>query len=227
MDRPRWPEEPTSEAIAAYAARDHEVAEHNRSLEETDGTLEELHYGCSSVYEAETGDGHVVLSECVSSSTVDPGPFQNSVASHGVVTTSALLADETGVVRAGIDRDDRLEGAEAPYSTRGFLLVNFTDEPVRATIDVATDGSSVFEETYDVETRTGVGENRVVTTPDSYDVTVRIGDTETQAAWNVSEAARDPIVLAETTTLDLALGLYVLPDGAVEIHNLPAERPTA
>ena len=239
IDRPAWPDDSSPRAVVEYVTRDAEAVGYNRALDERDGTHEELSYRCAGVYDAETAAGHVVLTDCHYSETVDPGLFQRSEATHGPVGPTSILADESGIVRSGVDHVDDLDSIyddatdddhddEPPaFSTRGIVVVNFIPESRAVTVSVADDGATAFDETYALDSETGVIDAGVIEHPGSYDVTAAADGEEDGERWQILDDPREAISLTSYSTLDVGLGVYVLPDGSIETHELPAERPTA
>ena len=239
IDRPAWPDDPSPRSVVEHVTLDAEAVGYNRALDERDGTHEELSYRCAGVYDAETAAGHVVLTNCHYSETVDPGLFQHSEATHGIVGPTSILAAESSIVRSSVDYVDDLDSVydddhddsnddEPPsFSTRGIIVVNFAPESRAITVSVADDGATAFDETYDLDSETGVIDAGVIDSPGSYDVTAAVDGEEDESGWQIPDDPREPISLTSYSTLDVGLGVYVLPDGSIEIHELPAERPTA
>ena len=240
-DLPEWPDEPTESAVTSYAARYRAVATHNERLDRQedrsyrDGSYSVLSRAVEGAFEAETTAGYIVLTNGSSSATINRGPFRSDRTFSGMMSLETLLVNEDEVVRTPIDYewDHGWEDVEelAPFSTRGLSLVNFSSESRRIEVSVEKAGTSDDDEeqvteTFDLDAEHGRLEPEFLDGTGTYEVTISANDTLGTHEWTVSDELREPTELPAGTTFDIALGIYVLPDGSLEIHEIPEERTT-
>ena len=226
VDPPEWPDEPTESAVTSYAARYRVVKMHNRRLDQADdGYYSELSHTIVGAFEAETSAGFVVLTGGGGTSSYSRDPIRSDLVGSGEFPRETLLVNEEGVVQTPLDVEwEDVEGSP-PYSTRGLSLVNFAPEKRR--VEVSVEGASGnVGETFDLDAKHGRLEPEFLDEPGAYEVTVSVNDEHATHEWNVSDDRREPAELSFTWAYDVALGIYVLPDGTVEIHEVPEERTT-
>ena len=231
---PEWPDEPTESAVTSYAARYWVVSAHNRVLDDqgwSRGYYESISHGCEAAFEAETSAGFVVTLATSGSSSVRKSPLHSPLVSNGSMGPRTLLVSEAEVVETRLDHDDFEQDWDPPFSTRGITVVNFSPEKHRVDMIIRradASGEPVFSEVFNLDAEWGETALEILDEPGEYEVGVSISEhTRTTYEWEISDEPREPTTSPLGSTYDVALGVYVLPDGTVEIHELPEERTTA
>ena len=232
-DLPEWPDEPTESAVTSYAARYRVVEVHNRTVDRSsERYYRELSHGVDGAFEAETTAGFVIMTSGGGGSKSRRGVSRNDLVGEIMLPPEALLASENEVIQAPVDHrwEDLDDPSDPPFSTRGLSFVNFSSEDRRIDVSIESpedsDDAPLFAETFELKAEHGRTELEVVDGPGEYEVGVSVGDDDAVYQWSVSDEPReltDPYVGG---TRDVGLGIYVLPDGTVEIHEVPEERTT-
>ena len=247
VDPPEWPDEPTESAVTWYAARYRVVKTYNQTAEAQSPFFRgELVYACGGAFEADTAAGFVV--NTFGTSHFTERRLWYSAHGHGVLSPEALLVNEDETIRAPLEEDSD-DPPRPPYPTRGLSLVNFSPVPLDIEVSIEyIDGeneggdreneaeSTTFAEVFELEAERGRTLHEVVAEPDEYgvnvakpgeyEVNVAVADDVTTHRWSVSDEPREATRLPVGIIGEIALGVYVLPDGSVEIHEIPEERTT-
>ena len=230
VDPPEWPAEPTESAVTWYAARYRAVQDHNAVVDREGGDFRgSLSHACKGALDAETSGGFVVTTSGGGSSTYRGGPFGSDMQGGWTTPLETLLVNGNEVIRARIEEEDvGFDFPEPPFSTRGFMPVNFSSEDRRIEmwIERVDEEAPVFLDTFTLDPEHGRTVLEVVEEPGEYEVNVTVGDDDATHLWEVSDDLRELIRFPGGAIFDVALGIYVLPDGSVEIHELPEERTT-
>ena len=161
------------------------------------------------------------------------GLSRNELSGEIILSPEALLVSEDEVIQAPVDDrwEDLDDPSDPPFSTRGLSLVNFSTENRRVDVSIENSEDSngpLFAETYDLDAEHGRTELEVLDGPGEYEVGVSTDEGGATHQWSVSENPRELTEPYVGGTHDVGLGIYVLPDGAVEIHEVPeGGRPSA
>lgn len=149
---------------------------------------------------------------------------------------STLLVTEDDVVVADVQDDHDALDDDPPFSTRGVTVTNFSEASVRvevvidATDDGTDDGTSdehgpAFEEEDELDPESGRRTFGAIEETGSFEVTATTDEgTESRTEWTRGDEARDPDREIIEVVADVGLGIYVRPDGEVEIHEIPEDR---
>ena len=244
VDPPEWPDEPTESAVASYAARYRVVKTYNQTAEAQSPFFRgELVYACGGAFEADTAAGFAV--NTFGTSHFTERRLRYSAHGHGVLSPETLLVSEDETIQAPL-KEDSDDPPRPPYPTRGLSVVNFSSEPLDIEVSIGytdseneeedgeneeEDGeneaeATTFAEVFELEAEHGQRVHEVVDRPGEYEVYVTVGDDVTTHRWSVSDDPREATRLPVGVIGEIALGIYVLPDGAVEIHEIPGERTT-
>ena len=233
VDLPEWPDEPTEAAVTSYAARYRVVEVHNRAVaqQDDDWYYRELSHGVYGAFEAKTSAGFVVMTSGGGGGTSVHGLSRNELSGEIILPSEALLVSENEVIQAPVDDrwEDLDDPSDPPFSTRGLSLVNFSTENRRVDVSIENSEDSngpLFAETYDLDAEHGRTELEVLDGPGEYEVSVSTDEGGATHQWSVSENPRELTEPYVGGTHDVGLGIYVLPDGAVEIHEVPEGRTT-
>ena len=232
-DLPEWPDEPTESAATSYATRYRAATAFNERLDERgEDDFKALAYGCEGAFEAEVTTGFVVAISGSWAETLDGGLFGSDLASEGSLPPKTLLVNEAEVIKAALDHDDFEQSWDPPFSTRGITVVNFAPESHQVDVTIQNVDNSELDdatlaETFALNAEQGETALEILDDPGEYEVSVSVSNQpETIHNWNVSDEPREPVTLASSASYDIALGIYVLPDGTVEIHEIPEDRIT-
>ncbi len=205
---PVRPENLTPETVTSYA-KEHETAIlHNRTVRNT-GSDAEILIGCRSMFDRAVGDAYLVILLCGGS--VYDGPVHDDrrygATTYIVTSQSTTRFEEIGhtFARGYPDRAPILRCAnfQEPEQT-----VSITVTPHNGTAPVFTESITVpGERDETIET--------VVDDYGTYDVTARLGDDTTETyEWEYTE---------DTAADSIGIGVYIMPDGAIDIDRLKTE----
>ena len=239
-DPPEWPDEPTESAVTSFAARYRAVQAHNEAVDQEgdDWYYRELSQEVRGAFEAKTSAGFVVMTSGGGGSTSVHGLLRDELSSEIILSPEALLVNDKEVIQAPVDSgiedlDEALdpdESLDPPYSTRGLSLVNFAPENRRVEVVIKPSGggdegtATVFAKTFELDVEHGRTVYELLDQPGEYEVSVSVDGNDATHLWTVSDDLREETAPRVGGTHDVALGIYVLPDGTIEIHEIPEER---